>query len=104
MLCSERNRNATTQDAMDTQFLLLARYNAQAILPLDTVCKDFFAHLSPQKLLLKVDRGEISLPIVRMETSQKSAKGVHISDLARWIDDRRAVAQQECRALSGRAA
>jgi hypothetical protein len=36
-----------------------------------------------------------------MESSQKSAKGVHISDLAAWIDQRRAVAQHECRALAG---
>lgn len=89
---------------MDTQFLLLARYGGRPILPIETVCEDFFAHLSPPKLLLKVDRGEIALPVVRMESSQKSAKGVHISDLAAWIDQRRAVAQRECRALSGRAA
>lgn len=89
---------------MDTQFLLLARYNGQPVLPLDVVCQDFFSHLSPPKLLLKVDKGEIALPVVRMESSQKSAKGVHISDLAKWIDERRAVAQRECRALTGRAA
>jgi len=86
---------------MDTSFLLLARYNGQPVLPLDVVCRDFFSHLSPQKLLVKVDRGDIALPIVRMESSQKSAKGVHISDLAAWIDQRRAVAQHECRALAG---
>ncbi len=91
-------------EEMDTQFLLLARYGGQPILPLDVVCKDFFSHLSPQKMIIKVDKGEIALPVVRMESSQKSAKGVHISDLAAWIDQRRAVAQQECRALSGRAA
>lgn len=86
---------------MDTAFLLLARYSGQPILPVDVVCRDFFAHLSVPKFLLKIDRGEIGLPIVRMEQSQKSSKGVHITDLAIWIDKRREVALHECRALGG---
>jgi hypothetical protein len=104
LLVSVTTTQLNKMDEMDTQFLLLARYDARAIIPIETVCNDFFAHLSPQKLLIKVDKGEIALPIVRMETSQKSAKGVHISDLAAWIDARRAVAQHELRALYGRAA
>ena len=84
---------------MDTTFLLLARYSGQPILPVDVVCRDFFSHLSTVKFLAKVDRGDIRLPVVRIEASQKSAKGVHISDLAAWIDERRAAAQRECEAL-----
>lgn len=51
-----------------------------------------------------MDRGEIALPIVRIEASQKASKGVHIGDLADWIDRRRAEAQREVAALKGRAA
>lgn len=87
---------------MNTAFLLMAKYDGQPVIPLDVVCRDFFSHLTPQKLVLKVDKGEISLPVMRIERSQKASKGVHVSDLAEWIDQRRAVAQQECRALSGR--
>lgn len=87
---------------MNTAFLLMAKYDGQPVIPLDVVCRDFFSHLTPQKLVVKVDKGEINLPVMRIETSQKASKGVHVSDLAEWIDKRRAVAQQECRALSGR--
>ncbi|WP_246100482.1 pyocin activator PrtN family protein [Cereibacter sediminicola] len=81
--------------------MLLALYDGAPIVPVDAVCRDFFSHLSPVKFLAKVDRGEISIPVVRIEASQKSAKGVHISDLASWIDERRAIAVRECKALAG---
>ena len=84
---------------MNTTFLLLAQYGATAIVPIDAVAKDYFPHLSAEKLLRKVSLGEIRLPIVRIEASNKSAKGVHVEDLARYIDDRRAAAQKECAQL-----
>ena len=33
--------------------------------------------------------GDITLPIVRIETSQKAQRGVHLIDLAAYIDKRR---------------
>jgi hypothetical protein len=45
--------------------------------------------------------GEIALPLVRIEKSQKSARGVHIQDLADYIDARRAEARKEREHLSG---
>ena len=87
---------------MDTAWMLLARYKGLPVLPLSVVCQDFFQHLTPAKLAAKVDRGEIRLPIVRIEGSQKAARGVHITDLARWIDERRSVAEHECRAMCGK--
>jgi hypothetical protein len=53
------------------------------------------------KLLRKVLRGDLALPIVRIETSQKAAKGVHLSDLAAYIDKRRAAAIRERDLLCG---
>jgi hypothetical protein len=41
------------------------------------------------------------LPIVRIETSQKAQRGVHLVDLAAYIDKRRAAATKECRQLTG---
>ncbi|ETD87245.1 pyocin activator PrtN family protein [Rhodobacter capsulatus] len=87
---------------MKTAWMLMARYDGLPVLPLDIVCRDFFSHLTPAKLSEKVDKGEIRLPVVRIEKSQKAAKGVHLADLAAWIDARRAEAEHECRAMSGR--
>jgi hypothetical protein len=46
---------------MNTAFMLLARYDGLAIIPLDLVAKDFFTHLTPQKLAGKIDQGEVKL-------------------------------------------
>jgi hypothetical protein len=80
---------------MKTVFLLLAQYDATAVVPIDLVCRDFFPHLSTDKLIRKINIGEVKLPMIRMERSAKSAKGVHIQDLADYIDARRAEATKE---------
>ena len=87
---------------MTTIFLLLAQYGATAVIPIDVVARDYFPHLSPEKLLRKISLGEIRLPVVRIEGSNKTAKGLHVSDLAAYIDARRAAAQKECEQLCGR--
>ena len=84
---------------MNTAYLLMAQYGAVAVIPIETVCRDYFGHLSPDKLVRKIAAGDIRLPLVRMEASQKCAKGVHLSDLARWIDERAEAARKECRQL-----
>lgn len=87
---------------MNTAFLLMAQYNAQAVIPVDKVVKDYFPHLSIDKFLRKVATGEIKIPLTRIEGgSQKAAKGVHLTDLASYIDDRRAAAVKEARQLAG---
>ncbi|MBU68512.1 MAG: Pyocin activator protein PrtN [Cupriavidus sp.] len=85
---------------MTTIFLLLAQYGATAVIPIDVVARDYFPHLSPEKLLRKISLGEIRLPVVRIEGSNKSAKGVHVEDLAGYIDERRAAAKKECEQLN----
>lgn len=87
---------------VSTSFLLMAQYGGRAIVPLDEVCRDYFAHLTPDKLVRKVAAGDIRLPVVRMEASQKAAKGVHLSDLADYLDKRRDDARRELSAISGR--
>ncbi|WP_353191823.1 pyocin activator PrtN family protein [Pandoraea pnomenusa] len=84
---------------MNTTFLLMAQYGAVAVVPIDLVCRDYFSHLSAEKLTRKIGAGDIALPLVRMEGSQKSAKGVHVEDLAKYIDERRAAAVKECKQL-----
>lgn len=82
---------------MNTAFLLMAQYNSAAIIPLQLVCADYFTEKFQQKVLA----GAIDLPIVRMERSQKSARGIHLQDLASYLDDRRAEALSELRKLRG---
>jgi hypothetical protein len=86
---------------MNTRFLLMAQYNGAAVIPLDAVCRDYFSHLSPEKLARKISLGEVKLPLVRMEASQKAAKGVHLDDLAQWLDERRAAAKKELAQMTG---
>ncbi len=85
---------------MNTAFLLMAQYGGRAIIPVDDVCRDYFSHLTPEKFVRKVSLGEIVIPLVRMEGSQKSAKGVHLTDLAAYIDERTEAARKECRQLN----
>lgn len=80
---------------MNTAFLLMAQYDGLAIVPVEKVCADYFPHLKLDQFVRKVGAGEIRLPLVRAETSQKSAKGVHLQDLADYIDRQRAAARKE---------
>ncbi|WP_104012071.1 pyocin activator PrtN family protein [Burkholderia anthinoferrum] len=87
---------------MNTVFILMAQYGARAIIPIEDVCRDYFAPLTLPKLLQKISAGDIALPLIRMSTSQKAAKGVHISDLAAFIDKQRAAAIKEYESFHGR--
>lgn len=87
---------------MKTAFLLMAFYDGRPVIPVAEVCADFFAPLTLDKFMRKVGSGEIPLPIIRMERSQKGAKGVHLVDLAEFIDARRQEAKQELTAITGK--
>lgn len=80
---------------MNTLFLLMAQYGGQAIIPIDTVCNDYFSHLTAEKIKRKIALGEIDLPIVQLESSQKSARGVHIKDLAIYLDKQHKIAKED---------
>lgn len=71
---------------MNTTMLLMVRYEGLAVVPVESVCADYFQHLSPEKFVRKVDAGEIDIPLVRIEGSSKCARGVPLQDLARYID------------------
>lgn len=85
----------------DAQYRLPAhgQYNGKVIIPLADVCRDYFSHLTPEKLIREVMAGQIPLPIVLIERSQKSAKGAHLQDLADYLDRRRQEARKEFEAL-----
>ncbi len=83
------------QPRPSTVFLLMAQYNGKAVISVNEICRDYFPHLDTAKFVRKVGAGEILIPMIRMENSQKTAKGVHINDLAEYIDKQAAVARKE---------
>lgn len=86
---------------MNTAFLLMAQYDGKAVIPIEAVVRDYFPHLSTDKFIRKVAVGDINIPMVRIEsTTQKSAKGIHLNDLAAYIDARRAAAVKEAQQLA----
>lgn len=85
---------------MNTLFLLMAQYEGTVIIPLARICTDYFSHLTPQTFERKVLAGQIKIPITRMEPSQKSLKGIHLQDLAIYLDAQRAEALKECSQLN----
>jgi hypothetical protein len=57
--------------------------------------------LAAQYLPAQGRNGKIPLPVIRMEESQKGARGVHVENLARYVDERREAALKEMRQLAG---
>lgn len=81
----------------------MAQYGGVAVIPLERLCTDYFSHLTPTKLRSKIVAGVIDLPLVRIEDSQKAAQGVHLTDLARYLDVQRERAVIENDKLHNRA-
>ncbi|MCJ8177336.1 pyocin activator PrtN family protein [Pseudomonas viridiflava] len=89
---------------MNTLFLLMAQYDGQAVVPLDRVCADYM-HLTVEKFKRKRLEGEIDIPVTRLgANSQKAALGIHLKDLAEYIDRQREKAEKEQNQLMGRIA
>ncbi|MDO6480952.1 pyocin activator PrtN family protein [Shimia thalassica] len=84
---------------MQTQLMLMAQYDGATMVPADKVREDFFPHLTRPKFLRKIADGDIKLPLVQMEASQKAAKGVDIRDLAAYYDERRDTARRDLEKL-----
>lgn len=70
---------------MDTMWKRLAQYTGLKVIPIETVCHDFFPHLTPQRLLAEIDQGFVALLVTRYADGQETAQGVRFIDLARWI-------------------
>jgi hypothetical protein len=87
---------------MNTAWLLAAQYEGRAVIPIEIVARDYFPHLDAPKLARKINEGLIALPMLRSDPhSMKSARGVHVLDLAAWIDRQAEAARKECRQLTG---
>jgi hypothetical protein len=87
---------------MNTLYLLMAQYNGQAVIPLDRVCGDYM-NLTVEKFKHKVLSGEIDIPLMRLGAeSQKAHLGIHLQDLADYIDRQRQRATIEQNKLMNR--
>jgi hypothetical protein len=51
---------------------------------------------------MKVAAGQIDLPLIKLQESQTSARGVHVNDLADYLDARHRAANAEHDRLMGR--
>ncbi|WP_264046156.1 pyocin activator PrtN family protein [Methylobacterium flocculans] len=87
-----------------TAFLLIAQYGLRPLIPIEWVARDFFPEITTEKLIRKISAGEIALPLVRIEASQKAAKSVHILDLAKWFDASLEEAREELARRGGKVA
>jgi hypothetical protein len=77
----------------------MAQYNGNVVIPLKTVCEDYM-QLTVEKFKYKSLSGEIDIPIIRLgANTQKAALGVHIKDLAEYIDKQREKAHLEHKKL-----
>lgn len=78
----------------------MAQYNGKAVIPLSTICQDYMG-LTVEKFKAKQLSGEIRIPIVRLgANTQKAALGIHISDLADYIDNQRSKALKDQKKLN----
>jgi hypothetical protein len=78
----------------------MAQYEGRAIVPLEAVRADYFPHLTATKFLKKIASAEIKLPVVRIEPSRESARGIHLQDLTDYLDHRREAAKRELLQMS----
>lgn len=83
---------------MKTAHILLVQYD-RAIIPLEDVRRDYFAAYEPATFMRKLGNGDIPLPVVRLDGSQKGPRGVHINHLAVYLDAVTTAAEKEARAL-----
>lgn len=73
----------------NTLWLLLGMYEGKFLIPVEQAVNDHFQHLTPAKFVRKVLDGDIKLPIITPEDSQRAAKMVDLRDLASYLDGRR---------------
>lgn len=91
----------TIVETLDFETLLTAR--KERLISLYPAAERAGSHLTPAKLRSKIVAGVIDLPLVRIENSQKAAQGVHLANLARYLDLQRERAVRENDKLHNRA-
>ncbi|MGM0912738.1 MAG: pyocin activator PrtN family protein [Pseudomonadota bacterium] len=84
---------------MNTYFGLLAEFDGRAELPLDEVAPRYFG-ISPRTASVRAGAQALPVPAYRAGDSQKSPWLISAVDLARYLDERRAEAQEMWRKVN----
>lgn len=78
-----------------TLLFLMGQYGSRPTVTVEEVNRDYFPHLNLVNFIRRCDEGEINLRLMRADKSQKSARSVHILDLANYIDAQRAASRYD---------
>jgi hypothetical protein len=93
------SKQPTRGEFGSTLFFLMGQYGFRAVIPIEDVARDYF-ELTEAKFVEKIRKGEIRLPLVRMEESQKAAKGISVIDLANYLDSQINAARRDMEELT----
>lgn len=85
---------------MNTIFMLMAQYDGKPLIDIDDVRRDYFSELSLPTFIRRLDDGDIQLPCVRMNPSQKGTRTIPLQDLAAYIDKQMQTARREYRLVT----
>lgn len=86
---------------MNTTLLLMAQYG-RAVVPLEDVRRDYFGHLSVAVFARRAAAGDLPLPVMRIGEGNKAGRGVHVQDMAAYLDQQREAARREFEQINGR--
>lgn len=77
---------------MTTFDMLLAHFGGIPMIPLEAAAP--YWGYEPDTLAKKVEAGDVRLPFFRLDTSQKAARLVMLSDVAELLDERHRAASE----------
>ncbi|WP_149930584.1 pyocin activator PrtN family protein [Acinetobacter soli] len=84
---------------LSTYTILMLRYMSPVV-PLENVVQDYMS-ISIEIAKRKAIKQELPFPVIRLGEKQKAAWMVNLADLAVYIDQQTALAQQDHKAMNG---
>lgn len=84
---------------LSTYTILMLRYMSPVV-PLENVVQDYMS-ISIEIAKRKAIKQELPFPVIRLGEKQKAAWMVNLADLAVYIDQQTALAQQNHKAMNG---
>lgn len=84
---------------LSTYTILMLRYMSPVV-PLENVVQDYMS-ISIEIAKRKAIKQELPFPVIRLGEKQKAAWMVNLADLALYIDQQTALAQQDHKAMNG---
>ena len=85
---------------INTYTMLVLRYMSPVV-PLENVVEDYLSHMSLEIAKRKAVKQELPFPVIRLGEKQKASWMVNLHDLAVYIDQQTALAQNDHKAMNG---